>query len=131
MIDLIEIKLPSGSILKVNPAPFEDAKNLYQGVLAESKGVKIELGDNVYDMWKNIFCLALSSKEIENLVWKCLERCTINDKRVTKETFEPVAMRGDYIIVQVEVARINVEPFTKSLYAQFGPLIEQVKSLLA
>lgn len=118
-----EIKLPSGATLKVTPAPFGDAKALYQALLREMKAIEIGPQSNMQDMFKSAFCIGLSSPEIERCLWDCMKRCTYNggagDLKIDAETFEPVERRDDYIKVCVEVGRENVIPFANSLYAEY------------
>lgn len=118
-----EIKLPSGAILKVNPAPFAVSKALYQALLRELKGISIGMNLEVTGMLKDIFCVGFSSKEVEACLWECFKRCTYNsgsgDLKIDDQTFEPVERRDDYMKVCVEVARENTLPFAKSLYAEY------------
>lgn len=121
-----EVKLPSGAILVLNPAPFADSKALYQAVLKEAKGVafttKVEMG-NVY---KDLFCAGFSSPEIEKCLWVCMPRCTYNKLKITEDTFEPVSAREDFIIVCMEVAKENIHPFVKSLFAEWSNALESL-----
>lgn len=119
-----EVKLPSGAVLKVQPAPFTDAKALYQAVLAEAKGVEISKEIDMGNLLKTILMSAFSSPRIESTLWVCFQNCTYNtgtpgagDLKIDKDTFEPVAARGDYTTVCMEVGEENISPFVKSLYA--------------
>ncbi len=119
-----EVKLPSGATLKLAPAPFKDAKALYQALLAELRTVSIDAGDKsaaeLYaSVYKDLFCIGFSSKAIEACIWKCLERCLYNDFKVNEDTFEPVAARDDYMVVCMEAVKENVGPFAKSLFAEY------------
>ncbi len=118
-----EVKLPSGAVLKIQPAPFAVAKSLYQALLKEMKGIAIGPQSNMQDMFKDAFCIGLSSLEIEACLWECFKRCTYNggagDLKIDDQTFEPVERRDDYVKVCVEVGRENVLPFGKSLYAEY------------
>jgi hypothetical protein len=120
---LKEVRLPSGAVLKVNPAPFADAKALYQAVLVEMQKVTIKGDRELGDLYKDLFCVGLSSPEVERRLIPCLSRCTYNsgngDLKIDADTFEPVNVRGDYIEVCMEVAKENIAPFGKSLYAQY------------
>lgn len=118
-----EVKCPSGAILKITLSPFSDSKALYHAVLRELRTVSIDPSLTAASMYKDLFCAGFSSLEVESCLEKCLERCTYNsgkgDFRITKETFEPVEAREDYLTVCMEVAKENVGPFAKSLYAEF------------
>lgn len=122
-----EVKLPSGAVLKITPAPFADAKALYQALLKEAQGVEIHSKMEMTNLYKELFCRGFSSPEVEKCLWKCLERCTYNggngDLRVSNDTFEPVSARDDYMSVCMEVAKENVLPFVKSLYAEYQRIL--------
>jgi hypothetical protein len=131
-----EIKLPSGAVLKITPAPFAEARALYQACLEEFKSLKLDPEADVdANLYKDLFCAALASKKIEACIWKCLSRVIYNDGsgdlKVTEDTFEPVNRRDDYITVCYEVASENIRPFMKSLYAQYGQILATVQSSLA
>lgn len=113
-----EVKLPSGAVLKITPAPFAVSKALYQALLRELKGVTMgfEITQNVF---KDLFCAGFSSSEVETCLWECLKRCLYNDLKIDDQTFEPVERREDYLKVCVEVTRDNVFPFAKVLYAEY------------
>ena len=85
---------------------------------------KEEIDANFY---KDIFFKALCSKKIEAALEPCLKRALYNGNKITADTFEPVEARDDYITVCFEVARENVYPFTKSLYAKYSHLLGQLQ----
>lgn len=130
-----EIKLPSGAILKLQPSPFAVAKGLYQAVLREVKMVRVSTKEEVTAMLKDAFCIAFSSPEIEMHLWQCFARCTYNsgagDMKITEDTFEPVERRDDYMKVCMEVAKENLTPFLKSLFADFQSAITTIENIRA
>jgi hypothetical protein len=129
---LTTTKLQSGAELKVSPAPFAEARALYQAVLEEVRGLKIDAETEIdVNLKKDLFCVLLASKKIELALWECMKRCTYNGQKITPDTFEDVKAREDYFDVCVAVGQENVLPFTKSLYAAFSSTIEKVKSSLA
>lgn len=123
-----EITLPSGAILKINLAPFADAKGLYQSLLEELKSVELNSKKEITEVIKDMACLAFSSKKIEAAIWKCFEKCLYNDMKIDKDTFEPMEARGDYMVVCVEVAKENVLPFAKNLYAQYETILAMMQT---
>lgn len=127
-----EVLLPSGSILKVSPAPFADAKNLYQALLKELKEVQIDLNAQAVNLYKELFCIGFSSPVIETYLWKCMERCSYNrgqgDMKIDKDTFESLDARQDFVVVCIEVAKDNVDPFAKSLFAEYKRMSQTVAS---
>lgn len=122
-----EVKLPSGSVLKVSPAPFEDAKALFQAMAAEMKGVELSSSREITDMLKDLFFIGFSSKYIERCLEKCMERCLYNGVRINADTFEPIDARQDYLTVMAEVATENLGPFLKSLFAKFREVLTTIE----
>lgn len=129
---LREVKLPSGATLKLNPSPFAISKALYQAMLKELKDITIsDIKDA--DLMKSFFCVGFSSIEIEALIWECFKRCTYNagngDLRIDIDTFEPVERRQDYLAVCAEVAKENIDPFARSLYAEYKRYMEMTVNI--
>lgn len=129
---MTEIVLPTGAKLVITSAPFADAKALYQAVVEEMRGIKASPDVELDTNWiKDMLCAGLSSKKIDAALAKCMERATYDGIRIVADTFEPVKAREDYLTVCFEVAKENIMPFTKSLYAKFAPQLEKLKSSLA
>lgn len=132
MIKMKEIKLPSGATLKVAPAPFAPAKALYQALLKEAKGITISTKREVSELYKDLFCTAFSSPEIEKWLWECMKYCTYDsgkgDLKIGEDTFEPTESRDDFMSVCMEVAKENVLPFAKSLYAEYQRILAMMPS---
>lgn len=117
------VTLPSGKVLEITPAPFKDAKRLYQAVAGQLfLRINFNPDDEMTNLIKNAICLSTSSPEIEAALEPCLRRCIYNKLKIVDSTFEAVEAREDYFDVAFEVARENVAPFTKSLFAQFKGL---------
>ena len=119
-----KVVLPSGSVLSIGSVPFKDAKALYQAILRSMQDINLNTKAQVGDLLKDIFCAGFSSPEIEKCLWVCLARCLYgngegNDLKISEDTFEPDSARQDYIKVCVEVTKDVVDPFTKSLYAEY------------
>lgn len=123
-----EVTTPSGSILKLSPAPFADAKSLYQAFLNEFKKLKVSKNLNLNQIGKDIICIAMASPLVEACAAKCMTRCTYNDARIENrdKIFEPIECREDYAFVYMEVVLENIAPFLKNLSAQ----LESVSGLL-
>jgi len=123
-----EVKLPSGAVLKIAPAPFAESKALYEALLEELRGIsigsKIEMGELI----KNAFCVGFSSPKVSDCLWTCLGRCLYNDRKIDQDTFEPVKARVDYTTVCVEVAKENVDPFVKSLMQLYSQILASAES---
>lgn len=120
-----ELKLPSGKILRADPSTFDKGKHLYQTVMREAKNLGSEITTDIDEtLIFRLGMLALSSETIEKAIWECVDKTLIDGDRVTKAYFEVVENRDDYFTFLFEVAKVNIAPFTKSLFAQFKPLLE-------
>ena len=127
-----KVVLPSGAILEITAAPFDDAKALYMAVADEARGLKLDSKAEIdANFWKDIFCTGLASKKIEAALAVCFKRVTYSGLKIDKDTFEPIEAREDYLTVCFEVAKENVSPFLKSLYARFSPILEKLAKFLA
>lgn len=128
-----EAKMPSGAVLKISLAPFAASKALYQALLAELRGIPMAAGMDRGNMFKDLFCTAFASPHIEAALAECFKRCTYNagkgDLKIDDQTFEVAAAREDYTAVCIEVAKENVSPFAKSLYAEYARLLATVDAI--
>lgn len=128
-----EVKLPSGATLKVNPSPFGTSKALYQAVLKEFRSVAFSSKTDMAELFKSLFCIGFSSPEIEACLWECFKRCTYNggagDLKIDQDTFEAVERRDDYMVVCSEVAKDNIGPFVKSLFAGYKTFMAMTESI--
>lgn len=138
-----EVTLPSGAILKIAPAPFADAKALFQAFLKEVRNVPMTTNaDNAswtwfLELYKNVYSAAFSSQEVERCMWACAARCLYDDGTMAKEIpglkvepsiFEKAANRQDFETVAMEVTKENVDPFAKSLYAKYLSASKELKA---
>lgn len=114
-----DVTLKSGARLKITLAPFADAKALYQAVLKELKDLKLGDSQQIESVLKDALCIGFSSKEIDERLEVCLRRVLYNDLKIDEDTFEPEKARGDYLPLIYEVMKANIDPFLKSLYAQW------------
>lgn len=129
---MIEKKTPSGAKLEITLAPFADAKTLFKACAKEMKGLKINSQDEIdVNLFKDIFCTGLASDEIEEALWPCLQRCLYKGHKITRDSFEDENGRQDFYMVCFEVAKANIDPFLKSLYAEFSHLMEKAQGVLA
>lgn len=126
------IELPSGAKLDVKLAPFSDSKALLQAFLEEIKAVKMAADTQLdVNLFKDLFCAGFSSPKVEAALTVCMNRCLYNGLRIDRETFESAEARQDYMLACFEVAKENVAPFTKGLYAKYSTLLASLKDLPA
>jgi len=129
---MIEAKMPSGAILKITPAPFEDAKALCEAFFEELKAMKLDPYVDVdVNFYKDIVMAAMSSKRFEKALQKCMERAIYGDDQLlAKELpkiFEPIDNRQDYYFACYEVAQVNITPFMKGLYAEWSRVLAMLQ----
>lgn len=125
------VVLPSGAKLDITASPFAVAKNLFQSVLKELKSVKVDSQAQVFNLAKDTVCSLICSPEVEAALSECMKKVAYKDKRITADTFEAIDAREDYLEVCYEVAKENLTPFMRHVYAQYSPLLEKLKSTLA
>lgn len=129
---MIEKTLPSGTILKITLAPFKDAKALYQAVLEEVQGLKLNPKDDVdVNLFKDLFCIGMSSKKIDAALAECMKRVLYGELKIDDKTFEPESAREDYLQVCIEVAKANIAPFAKNLMQQYSHILPMLQQSLA
>lgn len=124
---MIEVVLPSKAKLKISPSAFAVSKELFQAITEEMKSLNISASTEIdINLFKDMFCTGLSSKKIEKCIWECMKKATYNDLKITEDTFEPVEAREDYIPVMFEVAKENITPFMKSLFASYADILKKI-----
>lgn len=112
-----EITLPSGAILKIQPATFAEAKDLHQAILEEIKQIRYDGPFHSFNFFKEAICSLFSSKNVQKYLEKCLKRCLYNDFRIDDSTFEKKETWVDYTDVLHEVGKENIDPFMDRLCA--------------
>lgn len=125
----IEVSLKSGSKLRITISELEVCDELFDSFCEELKKVSFTKDQDYIDLIKNVLTYSISSKRFKNAVKKCFDRCLYNDLKITKDTFEKVSSREDYIDVIFEVAKANLSPFMKGLFSQFGKVSELIEKL--
>ncbi len=122
-------KLPSGAVLNLKDAPFDDAMALLVAIASELRGVstglKIELSlsdpvamiaklaqtDLPVDLLKDALLQVVASKAISAALNTCMGRCLYDGQAVVKGTFESRKARADYLPAAWEVMRFTLSPF--------------------
>lgn len=131
-----EVVLDSGAILRVNPAPFSEAKALFEAVMAEMRVIPVTYNSDQISVFKDLFCMGFSSPLVDKRLWTCLARCTYDaegtgaNAKITMDAFEPEKNRADYVRVCAEVAEENLRPFLKDLsflLKRVSDMIEKVR----
>ena len=129
---LRDVPLPSGATLKIQSAKFADAKALLSAATAEFRGFELTAKTDMAALYKELACIAFSAPAVEAALWKCMESCLYVVGEVTTKlapsVFEPVERRDDFIKVCMEVAKENIGPFMKSLYAAYSQALEALEN---
>lgn len=118
-----EIQLPSGSVLKVTPLPFQEAVEVKQMIADELSRIEVDLsGINIVKItevdvlrFSKPMMQILSNKKIATMAQRCFKRCTYNGIKIDENTFEDVAARQDYLPCCFHALRENLTPFFASL----------------
>lgn len=122
MVDNIrEVTLKSGTVLKINDAPFKDAHALYQSVLRMLVFQEVPEGKEKRDVVREYLPLSLSSTEVHQATMKCFQRCLYGDQKITEATFEPLEARSDFVQACLEVQIQNLDPFLGGLALKSSP----------
>lgn len=112
-----DFTLPSGAKFHVSVVPFQDAKALTKALMKSAAG--IPLAQNPLEMdvtvLKDALIAAATSDDVETAIFRCLERCTYEDVKVTPDLFNDVKLgegsRKDYFTMCGKVVEVNCAPF--------------------
>lgn len=123
-----KVTLKSGHEIELQPPSFAQATRLYKALCAEL--IKVNVSFKLSDLktfatrdvgeLKNLILQVLGSDAIEQAIFSCAEKCTLDGERITRATFEPVDHRCDWLPVALEVAKHSLSPFFANLdFASF------------
>jgi hypothetical protein len=141
--------LASGSSLACDIAPWQVAARLRWQLAAELKKVNLDftagivqalliaaaepdkskaksqvlaaIGGEDLNTVKNLMLQLVGSPDLEGIIFECLSRCTLNNVKITMETFESEGARADFYEAALEVLKTNITPF-------FGRLLSTLRS---
>jgi hypothetical protein len=95
-----------------------------------SKLADIDLDlDSVVNGAMKAFCQVDSDKNLRKCIFKCLERCTFDKVKITKDFFETSENREFYYPIVTECIKVNLKPFMKPLFSKLKGLQGMQKSL--
>jgi len=141
---MLKFEAPSGAKVEVTLSDYSTSCDLMKAVLRAIRqgGVgskipeNIQLSDlskltnaNLQDLggFADAVIDVITSKEVEELIFKCMERCTYKDERISRSTFEPEDRRGDFLFIAWEVGKANVRPFGSHLTSGLKNIFQQKK----
>ena len=134
---MAKYKAPSGAEVDITVSDYSTAFELSRAILKAIRqgGIGGKLPESItsaslsdlsnYDV-KDLGGMAdalidvITSPEVEVLVFKCMERCTYDDRskgpeKISRATFEPTERRGDFPFIAFEVAKENIRAFVSHL----------------
>lgn len=124
---------PSGARVQITLSDYSTSYDLLKAVLKAVRqgGVASKVPDNVQlsDLGKfseldirdlggfaDAVIDVITSKEVEELVFRCMARATYDDQRITgPQFFDEEKRRGDFLWVAYEVIKVNLGPFGSHL----------------
>lgn len=112
-----DFTLSSGAPLHISSASFDDCGALIRALAKCAKGLQV--GDDVLatdlSVMKDYIVEALASAEFERALFKCMERASYRNQRVTKALFDDPTVgdqaREDYYEMAIKVVEVNAKPF--------------------
>ncbi len=119
----MNITLKSGHTLVLGMASFSAGTKLFKTVANELKEAEVDLssldlkelaGKDVNSIKNAVFQL-LGSDALEAAVFECMTKSTLQGSKITRDSFAPEDMRGDYLPVAWEVIKFNLAPFFSNL----------------
>lgn len=128
-----EFKSTSGAKVKINPADFEDAMDLQSAIMKEVSKTDFKMDGidmNNESSFGGLIKVAMSvasSKDVRDIIFKCLVRCTYEGQKITPKTFEDVDARRDYYEIVIACLKENLSPFFEGLLSKLSPLMSGLK----
>ena len=130
------IILQSGNKLRIQKTNLDNATALLDTLIDKfSKafgGTAAKEGHNgeVIEAILNGVSSVATDKKMRDQIIACFQGCTYNDESLSKETFNNVSARADFLEVLILVARANVEDFLPPtlgvmLKARVGDLVKK------
>ena len=117
--------LASGAKLHVSTASFEDANALVKALTRCAKGLAISDDPLKADIGvlKDVLVEAISSDEVERALFKCMERVSYKDIKVSKALFDDPTIgdhaREDYFEICWKTVEANCGPFFVKAFSAF------------
>ena len=123
---MIKYEAPSGAKVEITLSDFDTAFDLQTAIIkAIRQNGLVDIGvidfANLAADWRpfaGMFMDIITSKEVKDMVFKCMERCTYNNEKIARDTFEKEERRGDFFEVALKVATENIRPFWNRLLSR-------------
>jgi hypothetical protein len=120
----MDYQLGSGAKLKVTQASFVDSMALHKALLASVKGLQVSADILKMDVsaLKDAVISAATSPEVEKALFRCGEKATYENVRVTPSLFDDVQIgtqaREDFYEIAWKIVEVNCGPFFKRTFSR-------------
>jgi hypothetical protein len=109
-------KYENNAEVVINEADFEIQDRLHRAILNSMVGS----GKGV-DYLLKLFV----DPEVDKLLWECLQRCTYNKEKITKETFNDSKAKPNYYPIKCACLHKNIAPFMTALSSLLASLMAE------
>lgn len=131
--------------LQVTPSSFRDALQLEKAIAKAISASSLKIGfdsldandianaeisdDTLGEVIKTMLTVVVDDS-VEKALFDCAKKANYDKEKITEDFFENVENRELYFPIMIEIVKVNVGPFVKSLFSQFGGLIGNLKGIL-
>lgn len=124
-----EVNLPSGAVIRIDEAPFEDALELNDIFLEELRSVNFSVKNEIGSMLAAAVLAVAPSKKFRAAVLKCMERCLYDGATMNKEFWKAGKIkREDFYSACHSVSEENLRPFENDLYSLYVSIVSKFAS---
>lgn len=116
--------LISGAKLHVTTSPFPDANALRKALLRTARGFPLGSDPMKMDLsvLKDVFIEAAASDEVERALFKCMERASYENVKITPSLFDDATLgekaRTDLLEIYWKIIEVNCGPFFLKAFSE-------------
>lgn len=110
----------TGTKVVINPCSFQDAFRLKAAIQKALLKGNVSIEKALEEDITSLILAIDSDEEIMERMFDCLKKSTYDGIKITKETFEEEAARGDLYDIFFQCLKVNIYPFFKPLLSRFG-----------
>lgn len=126
-METIKKTLASEKELVITIGSFQEAKDLWMAVNKEMKTLSLNPDVDIdTNLIKDVFCLANSSKEIDEKLKPLIARCMYDKQKINDDLFKSSEAREDYLEIIEHVAIENLRPFVKGLVRKYKAKFSEI-----
>ena len=127
--------------LRITPASWANAVGLQKalGRAIKEANLSFDVGDfkkldqaveKLLPTMANGLLAVITSDEVESALFKCAEKALVGNEKVDRDFFEKIENRQHYFPIMIEIIKVNVGPFFKTLSSMFPDLGGKVLNIL-